>query len=141
MSKQKLLGLDLATATLPDAIAAMVEAWYEAQGLGDKTTPDSLADLGELIDLILRHVVEWKDGKGRPKENTVAELIKIRKDQMIGGRSNVDRALYRCGISYRGGHDDFIRLKWAELPLLISCADHEVRLKNALSNCPSSKFF
>jgi predicted DNA-binding transcriptional regulator AlpA len=29
----KVLGLDLAKATLPDAIAAMVEAWYQAQGV------------------------------------------------------------------------------------------------------------
>ena len=29
----KVLGLDLTKATLPDAIAAMVEAWYQAQGV------------------------------------------------------------------------------------------------------------
>lgn len=29
----RVLGLDLATASLPDAIAAMVEAWYQAQAV------------------------------------------------------------------------------------------------------------
>lgn len=33
MTKRVALEIDLTTATLPDAIAAMVEAWYEAQGV------------------------------------------------------------------------------------------------------------
>lgn len=33
MTRRVVLEIDLRTATLPDAIAAMVEAWYEAQGV------------------------------------------------------------------------------------------------------------
>jgi hypothetical protein len=36
VSTQKVLGLDLAKTALPDAIAAMVEAWYEAQAVDDE---------------------------------------------------------------------------------------------------------
>ena len=36
MSTEKVLGLDLARTELPDAIAAMVEAWLEAQGIDVK---------------------------------------------------------------------------------------------------------
>ena len=36
MSTQKVLGLDLTKTTLADAIAAMVEAWYEAQGVDNQ---------------------------------------------------------------------------------------------------------
>jgi len=43
MKTQKVLGLDLAKATLPDAIAAMVEAWYEAQGLSDEASASEKA--------------------------------------------------------------------------------------------------
>ncbi len=139
MRTQKVLGLDLAKTTLPDAIAAMVEAWYEAQGVEDQVEPETLNGLEEFIGLIMRHVVEWQDGRGRPKENTVAELLAIRKNQMMGSRSNAGSALWTCGITYRGGHDDSIRLKWTNLPLSISCSDQEVRLKDALLSCPGAK--
>ena len=39
MSTQRALGLDLANTTLPDAIAAMVEAWYDAQHLDVNQPP------------------------------------------------------------------------------------------------------
>ena len=38
MSSQKVLGLDLAKATLPDAIAVMLDAWLKAQGMDQTTT-------------------------------------------------------------------------------------------------------
>jgi len=39
MNSQKVLGLNLTKTTLPDAIAAMVEAWYEAQGVDSVEQP------------------------------------------------------------------------------------------------------
>jgi hypothetical protein len=139
MNSQKVLGLDLTKTTLPDAIAAMVEAWYEAQGVEDQQDPEISEGLTDLIKQIISHTVKWKDSKGRPKQNTIAELLAIRKNQAKGSRSNVAVALCKCGISYRGGECDSIRLKWTSLPLSISCADHEARLKDALSNCPGAK--
>jgi hypothetical protein len=44
MSTQKVLGLNLAATSLPDAIAAMVEAWYEAQNVEENNATNILDD-------------------------------------------------------------------------------------------------
>jgi predicted DNA-binding transcriptional regulator AlpA len=60
-SSGKVLGLDLSKATLPDAIAAMVEAWYQAQEVEDQPVLPSVATTEALPDLTLAQCCErWK---------------------------------------------------------------------------------
>ena len=62
-----MIDLDLANMTLPDAIAAMIEAWLDAQDVEDPWC----ADLDECIDYIGSTVIHWRDGKQRKKTNTI----------------------------------------------------------------------
>ena len=141
MSSQMVLGLDLAKTSLPDAIAAMVEAWYEAQNTEIETQSAELKDLEQFIDQVMAQVVDWKDGKGKARKNSIAELFAIRRDQMIGSRSNASYALHECGLSYRGGHDDTVRVKWVDLPIILTSNDDINRLKEAFLACPEAKYF
>ena len=141
MSSQYVLGLDLAKASLPDAIAAIVEAWYDAQGVEFETQSAESKDLDHFIGQVMAQVVDWKDGKGKARKNSIAELFAIRKDQMIGTRSNAGYALHECGLSYRGGHDDTVRVKWVDLPVILTSDADIKRLREAFLACPGAKHY
>jgi len=125
VSTQKVLGLDLAKTTLPDAIAAIVEAWYEAQAVDDQPEPDLDETLGDCIDYIGNLVIHWKDGKQRKKINTVYELLEIRSKEFQGSRSNTFFALLSAGIWYKGGSDEKIRISSPALPIF----DYDCEIK------------
>jgi hypothetical protein len=52
------LGLDLSKTTLPDAIAAMVEAWYQAQEVDDQPALQSVTTTEAQPDLTLAQCCE-----------------------------------------------------------------------------------
>jgi hypothetical protein len=61
MSTQKVLGLNLAATSLPDAIAAMVEAWYEAQNVEDDIKKygqnSETFDISYHTDCLIAHIM------------------------------------------------------------------------------------
>jgi len=125
VSTQKVLGLDLTKTELPDAIAAMVEAWYEAQAVEDETDFGLDETIGDCLDYIGNLVIHWQDGKQRKKINTVYELLEIRSKESCGSRSNASFALFSAGILYRGGSDEKIRILPAALPIF----DYDCKIK------------
>ena len=127
MSTQKVLGLDLAKTALPDAIAAMVDAWLEAQEVDNQPRPDLDETVGDCIDYIGNLVVHWKDGKQRKRINTVYELLEIRSKEFTGSRSCAYFALYSAGVWYRGGSCEKIRIHPEALPVFDY--DHEIKEK------------
>jgi hypothetical protein len=127
MTSQEVLGLDLAKTALPDAIAVMVEAWYEAQAVEDETDFDLDETIGDCLEYIGNLVIHWVDGKQRKKINTVYELLEIRSKEFVGSRSNASFALFSAGIWYRGGSDEKIRISSAALPVFDY--DYEIKEK------------
>jgi hypothetical protein len=111
MSNQKVLGLDLSATTLPDAIAAMVEAWYDAQN----TEQDSV--LSEYINQILNYPVEWRITSNRSITVTVGDIMQIRKNQ--SNRSKAAVALSNLGIFHKGKNAKTIELCSNKLSVLL----------------------
>jgi hypothetical protein len=113
MSTQKVLGFNLAATSLPDAIAAMVEAWYEAQNVENQTVSTPSKDLIECIDYILNQSVNQEtlgSIKNLGVNPTVKDLLIIRHGQGLGARSNAGFALSRLGINYKGYQSNEIRI-------------------------------
>lgn len=125
------LGIDLASSTLPDAIAAMVEAWYEAQDVEAALDPA----LCECIDYILSRDVEWTS----ESSIKVSKLIEIRSQQAKGSRSNAKRSLLGAGIWYNGKGDDRIRIFSGAEVLSGLDAEKEELLGLALLRAPGGR--
>jgi hypothetical protein len=96
---------------MPDAIAAMVEAWYDAQN----TEQDSV--LSEYINQILNYPVEWHITSNRPTTVTVGDIMQIRKNQ--SNRSKAAVALSNLGIFHKGKNAKTIELRSNKLPVLL----------------------
>jgi hypothetical protein len=143
VSSQYVLGLDLAKASLPDAIAAMVEAWYDAQGVEPEVLPEPSADLAECIDYILNQTVkpELLDGLGNLGVNpTIKKLLLIRHKQSKNARSNAWYALNRCGIHYKGSETVDLRIESQAVIFEALDAATEIRYGNALLDAPGSQY-
>jgi hypothetical protein len=132
MSTQKVLGLDLGATSLPDAIAAMVEAWYEAQD----TEHDSV--LSEYINQILSHPVEWQKTSNRTITATVADIMEIRKNQT--NRSKASAALYHLGIGHSGKNAKTIWLDISKLPQLLGGSERANNFCKHVANLPNIEF-
>ena len=98
MMEQKVLGLDLAKVTMTEAIAAMVDAWLDAQGVDDELQRPQDPVLAQVINYILSTDVEIEQAKRRSKIK-ISKLLEIRSRQTQ--RSSASIALYRAGIAYR----------------------------------------
>ena len=143
VSGQHVLGLDLAKASLPDAIAAMVEAWYDAQDVEVNAETALADDLIKCIDYILNQTVkpDLLDGLGNLGVNpTIKKLLLIRHGQGPGARSNAGFALSRCGILYKGSKERCLRIYTKEF-LLNSADEHAgYRCVNALFEAPGAEY-
>lgn len=111
MTKRVVLEIDLRTATLPDAIAAMVEAWYEAQAV-EVAIMESAAE-NECLSFLMNVQVD-KSFYDMINTLSVKQLMEIRLKQGQHVNSKAHRALARaCEIicykwdpsSVRLGHD------------------------------------
>ena len=104
MTTRVVLGVDLRTVSLPDAIVAMVEAWYDAQGVEDerKDSPTqgiSRTDADEAMECLsyLLNIFVKEENKH------VKELMQARLIQGQHVRSNAGIALWNaCKISCYG---------------------------------------
>jgi len=135
--------LSLSNVTLPDAIAAMVEAWYEAQNVDTEPEPALGKDLIECIDYILNQTVkpELLNGFGNLGTNpTIKKLLLIRHDQGLRSKSNAGAALYRCGILYRGSQESHLRIYNKAVVLDGLDETTEYRYGNSLLDAPGAKF-
>ena len=137
-----MINLDLASIDLPDAIAAVIEAWLDAQNVEDtpvEVDPPWIIDLEECIDYIGFTVIHWKDGKQRKKTNTIYELLDIRGRQMLNSRSKADYALHLAGIDYRGRGAGEIRIRPDSLPIFDYEKEVEEKWTSALLSYPMAK--
>jgi predicted DNA-binding transcriptional regulator AlpA len=73
----KVLGLDLSKTTLPDAIAAMVEAWYQAQEVDDQPALPLVATSESLPDLTLPQCCERWGVKSRNSVKARARALGV----------------------------------------------------------------
>jgi hypothetical protein len=142
VSSQSVLGLDLAKASLPDAIAAMVEAWYDAQGVEPEALPEPSADLAECIDYILNQTVQAEAIKGltiKP-DLKIRHLLLIRHSQSFSSKSNASASLFRHGIEYRGSTSEWIEIE--NDPLVLRGLDQatDERYSLALLDAPGAEF-
>ena len=142
VSSQSVLGLDLAKASLPEAIAAMVEAWYDAQGVEPEVLPEPSADLAECIGYILNQTVESEVAKGlniKP-DSRIRDLLLNRYGQSYNARSNAGYALHRYGIEYRGSTSEWIEIE--NDPLVLRGLDQatDERYSLALLDAPGAEF-
>ena len=97
MTKRVVLEIDLRTSTLPDAIAAMVEAWYEAQGV-EEDLVGSVAK-NECLSFLMNVQVD-KSFYDLSNTLSVKQLMEIRLKQGQHVRSKASRALQNaCKIS------------------------------------------
>jgi hypothetical protein len=136
-------GKSLASIPLPEAIAATVEAWYDAQDVEGEPTqadPPWCADLDECIDYIGHTVIHWKDAKQRKKTTTIYELLDIRSRERLGCHSNAERALRSAGIHYRGKGGSDIRITPDSLPIFDYDHEAEERWTNAILSYPCEVF-
>ena len=143
VSTQNVLGLDLATTSLPDAIAAMVEAWYDAQNVDIEPEPAPSKDLIKCIDYILNQTVkpDLLDGLNNLGANpTIKKLLLIRHGQGPGARSNAGFALSRFGILYRGSKERCLRIYTKEFLFNIADEDAGYRCVNALFEAPGAEY-
>ena len=141
MSSQSVLGLDLAKASLPDAIAAMVEAWYDAQGVEPEALPEPSADLAECIDYILNQTVQAEAIKGltiKP-DLKIRHLLLIRHGQSFSSKSNASASLFRHDIEYRGSTGEWIAIY--KDPLILKGLDQATkeRYVHALFDAPGAE--
>jgi len=70
--------IDLEGMMLPDAIAAVVEAWYEAQNTEDAETDDSLIDCKQrIVEMTMRQVQAGflRNGSKMPSLRNIADRI------------------------------------------------------------------
>jgi hypothetical protein len=90
VSSQSVLGLDLAKASLPDAIAAMVEAWYDAQNVEDQGQKNKKVDAASFLesDLWADEVVTYCHNL--PNEFTTNQALIILK--LVSSESAITRA-------------------------------------------------
>ena len=110
----------------------MVEAWYDAQGLGAALDPV----LVECIDYILDRDIEWTSGTIK-----VASLLEIRSRQSKGSKSNAKTYLHRAGIHYGGKGDDTIWI-YSNAKVLDGIGEKlSFKWGTALLTAPGAEFF
>jgi hypothetical protein len=142
MTKRVVLEIDLRTSTLPDAIAAMVEAWYEAQGV-EEDLAESVAE-NECLSFLMNVQVD-KSFYDLINTLSVRQLMEIRLKQGQHVRSKAHNALANaCGIGCYSHYPSSVSLdhdstafdgsqwqdkKWIqELSALPGVVNHESRL-------------
>jgi len=108
MTRRVVLEIDLRTATLPDAIAAMVEAWYEAQGV-EEDLAGSVAE-NECLSFLMNVQID-KNFYDLINTLSVKQLMEIRLKQGQHVRSKARFALENaCKITCYSHYPSYVGL-------------------------------